>query len=204
MALTITIVGAGRVGLALGANLVGLGHTVRYAVRSSREHALPEGTVGVPVSGASEGADLTILAVPLSTVGEVLLALRMAPGAILVDATNPFGQPLPGGFRSGAQLVDDLAGGRVRVVKAFNVVGAEHMASPALPDGRRPVLPVAADDAQARSLVAGLASDMGFDAVEVGGLGNASILEEVARYWGLLAFTGGRGRGVVLVADQRP
>lgn len=204
MALTITVVGAGRVGLALGSNLLGLGHTVRYAVRSSREHALPEGAVAVPVSGASEGADLTILAVPLSTVGEVVRALRMAPGAILVDATNPFGQPLPSGFRSGAQLVDDLTGGRVRVVKAFNVVGAEHMASPALPEGRRPVLPVAADDAQARSLVAGLARDMGFDAVEVGGLDNASILEDVARYWGLLAFAGGRGRGVVLVADQRP
>ncbi len=204
MALTVTVVGAGRVGLALGRNLLGLGHTVRYAVRSSREHALPQGAVGVPVSGASEGADLTILAVPLSTVGEVVLALRMAPGAILVDATNPFGQPLPSGFRSGAQLVDDLTGGRVRVVKAFNVVGAEHMASPPLPDGRRPVLPVAADDAQARSFVAELARDMGFDAVEVGGLDNASILEEAARYWGLLAFTGGRGRGVVLVADQRP
>jgi 8-hydroxy-5-deazaflavin:NADPH oxidoreductase len=204
MPLTVTVVGAGRVGLALGRNLLGLGHTVRYAVRSSREHALPEGAVGVPVSGASEGVDLTILAVPLSAVIEMAHALRLAPGAILVDATNPFGQPLPDGFRSGAHLVDDLVGDRARVVKAFNVLGAEHMASPPLPDGRRPVLPVAGDDEAARAFVADLAVEMGFDAVEVGGLENASILEEVARYWGLLAFTGGRGRGVVLVAEQRP
>ena len=30
-----------------------------------------------------------------------------------------------------------------------------------------------------------------------------ALLEEAARYWGLLAFAGGRGRQVVLVAHQR-
>lgn len=202
MALTVTIVGAGRVGLALGANLVRLGHTVRYAVRSSREHSLPAGTESVPVSGASEDADLTILAVPLSAVGEIVRALRMPPGAIVVDATNPFGQHLPDGVPSAARLIESQAGD-VRVVKAFNILGSEHMSDPGLPGGRKPLLPVAADDDLARAKVAGLARDMGFDAVEVGGLDNASVLEEVARFWGLLAFTGGRGRDVVLVAEQR-
>ncbi len=95
------------------------------------------------------------------------------------------------------------AGTEVRVVKAFNVLGAEHMADPGLADGARPLLPVAGDDPAARARVSALAGDLGFDAAEVGGLDNAHLLEEAARYWGLLAFQGGRGRTVVLVAHQR-
>jgi hypothetical protein len=45
---------------------------------------------------------------------------------------------------------------------------------------------------------------MGFDAVEINGLDGVGLLEEAARYWGLLAFNGGLGRNMVLVAHQRP
>jgi hypothetical protein len=45
---------------------------------------------------------------------------------------------------------------------------------------------------------------MGFDAVPINGLDNAGLLEEAARYWGLVAFNGGLGRNFVLVARQRP
>lgn len=91
----------------------------------------------------------------------------------------------------------------MEVVKAFNVLGAEHMADPSLPDGSSPVLPVAGNDPGARALVVALAAELGLDAVDVGALDNAHLLEEAARYWGLLAFVGGRGREVVLVAHQR-
>jgi predicted dinucleotide-binding enzyme len=100
--------------------------------------------------------------------------------------------------------VAKAAGAGVHVVKAFNVLGAEHMSAPPLPDGHRPLLPVAADDDSARHLVARLATDMGFDVVEIGSLDNAGLLEDAARYWGLLAFNGGRGRNFVLVGHQRP
>ncbi|MCB1250195.1 MAG: hypothetical protein R2699_11940 [Acidimicrobiales bacterium] len=105
--------------------------------------------------------------------------------------------------RAQAEVVRAAAPDGVRVVKAFNVLGAEHMADPELRDGARPVLPVASDDERARAEVAALADELGFDAVDVGGLDAAALLEEAARYWGLLAFAGGRGRQVVLVAHQR-
>lgn len=194
---SVVIVGAGSVGTALGANLSRLGHRVRYAVRR------PRGDDQVPIAGASPGAGLTILAVPFDAVGEVVPELGLSDGDVLVDATNPFGRPLPEGFASGAAVVADAAGPGVRLVKAFNVLGAEHMATPPLPDGSRPLLPVAADDDDARSMVARLAADMGFDALEVHGLDQAGLLEEAARYWGLIAYNGGRGRTVVLVAHQR-
>jgi predicted dinucleotide-binding enzyme len=110
---------------------------------------------------------------------------------------------LPGGAASGASVLAAAVPEGVAVVKAFNVLGAEHMADPELPDGTAPVLPVAGDDPAARAKVAELARDLGFDAVEVGDLSAAHLMEEAARYWGLLAFAGGRGRGVVLVAHQR-
>lgn len=195
--LSITVVGSGNVGTALVANLRSLGHHVRIARRTP-------GGDDVQIDGAAAGADLTILAVPFAAAADVVPRLGLTPGAVLVDATNPFGQSVPGGAASGAAAVAAAAGDGVRVVKAFNVLGAEHMAAPALPGGHRPLLPVAADDDSARNLVAGLATDMGFDAVEVHGLANAGLLEEAARYWGLLAFNGALGRDFVLVAHRRP
>lgn len=199
----VVVVGAGRVGLALGGNLVRRGHEVRHAVRDPGSARLPAGATAVPVDGAAAGAGLVLLAVPFAAVGEVVPRLGLAPGQVLVDATNPFGAGT-GGAPSGAAVVAGAAGAGVSVVKAFNVLGAEHMADPPLPDGHRPVLPVASDDAAAREAVAALARELGFDAVEVGGLDAAATLEEAARYWGLLAFAGGRGRQVVLVAHERP
>ncbi len=200
---TITVVGAGRVGQALGGNLAGLGHPIRYAVRDVEGARLPAGATAVPIDGAAVGAGLTLLAVPFATVGDVVPRLGLAPGHILVDATNPFGAGT-GDSPSGAAVVAAAAGAQVRVVKAFNVLGAEHMSHPALPDGHRPVLPVASDDESARRAVMELALAMGFDAVDVGGLDSAALMEEAARYWGLLAFAGGRGRQHVLVSHQRP
>jgi hypothetical protein len=195
--MSVVIVGAGSVGSALGANLRALGHDVRFAMRS------PRGDGDVGLDRAAVGADLTILAVPFDAIDAVVPRLGLAPGDVLVDATNPFGRPLPEGAPSGTALVARAAGDGVRVVKAFNVLGAEHMTAPPLPDGNRPLLPVAADDDAARTLVADLANEMGFDAVPIRGLDNAGLLEEAARYWGLLAFNGGLGRSFVLVAHQR-
>jgi hypothetical protein len=196
-ALPVVVVGSGNVGTALASNLRSAGHHARVASRTP-------GPAGIGIDGAAAGADLTILAVPFPAVTEVVPRLGLRRGAILVDATNPFGRPLPDGMPSGAAVVARAAGDGVHVVKAFNVLGAEHMANPPLPDGHRPLLPVAADDDSARRLVAALATDMGFDAVEINGLDNAGLLEEAARYWGLLAFNGGLGRTMVLVAHQRP
>ena len=53
-------------------------------------------------------------------------------------------------------------------------------------------------------MVADLATAMGFDAVEVGGLDGAGTMEEATRCWGMLAYAGGRGRDVVLRRAPAP
>lgn len=192
----ITIVGAGNVGSALASGFRTAGHDVRLAVRTPRE-GLPAPTVAV--AGAADDADFVVLAVPYMTVVDVLGELAPPAGRIVVDATNPFGRPIPDGHTSTAALVAATVP-HCRVVKAFNVVGAEHMTDPRLAGGARVLLPVAADDDDARSAVSALAREIGFDAIEVGGLENAEIMEWAARYWGLLAFTGGLGRQFALAA----
>ncbi len=199
---SVLVVGGGNVGRALGTNLVRHGYRVTVAVRNPDRGVVP-GAATVSIDGAGAAADLVILAVPFEAAAEVVGRLGLRPGTVLIDATNPFGRPVPDGLRSGAEVVQRAAGTDVGVVKAFNVLGAEHMADPGLADGARPLLPVAGDDPAARARVSALAGDLGFDAAEVGGLDNAHLLEEAARYWGLLAFQGGRGRTVVLVAHQR-
>jgi predicted dinucleotide-binding enzyme len=197
----VLVVGAGDVGSALGRNLARNRYAVTFAVRRPGRVDPPGASVGV--HGAAVDAGLVVVAVPFAAVGDVLPRLGLRPGAVVVDATNPFGRALPEGAASGAEVVRRAVPRGVHVVKAFNVLGAEHMADPALPDGSRPLLPVAGDDPAARARVAELAAELGFDSVEVGGLDQAHLLEEAARFWALLAVAGGRGRGVVLVAHQR-
>lgn len=199
---TVTIVGAGPVGSALGANLLGHGHRVRFAVRNKAVD-VPTDATTVDIDGCATGSDITILAVPFPAVADVVPRLGLSDGDVLIDATNPFGEPVPDGYSSGTAYVQSLASPGVQVAKAFGVLGVEHMADPALPGGFTPVLPVAADDDAVRDRVVRLAREMGFDAVAVGGLDNAALLEHAALYWGLLAYTGGLGRGFVLVAHHR-
>lgn len=203
MSTEVLVVGAGNVGRALATNLLEHGYAVQVAVRDPGAAVVPDGAVAVPLPGAAVGVATVVLAVPFAAVGEVVPVLGLEPRTILVDATNPFGRAVPAGHASGAAVVASAAVPSVRVVKAFNVLGAEHMSSPVLPDGQRPVLPVAGDDPAAVEDVVAMAAELGFDAVPVGGLDVADVLEGAARYWGLLAFAGGRGRGVVLVAHHR-
>lgn len=198
---SLVLVGAGSVATALSRNALGHGLTVEHWVRDASTE-VPDGAVVRRLDDVAPARATAVLAVPFRAVAEVVPALPLLPGSVLVDATNPFGQPVPAGFASGAAQVAALAPDGVQVVKAFNVLGAEHMASPALPDGHAPVLPVAGPEGP-RAAVAALAARLGFDAVQTGDLDTAGVLEEVARFWGLLAFAGGRGRQVVLVAQER-
>lgn len=197
----LVLIGAGSVATALSRNALGHGFVVEHWVRDVSAE-VPAGAVVRRLADVAPTRATAVLAVPFGAVAEVVPALPLLPGSVLVDATNPFGMPVPAGFASGAAQVASLAPAGVEVVKGFNVLGAEHMASPGLPGGHAPVLPVAGPEGPRRA-VGDLARTLGFDAVEVGDLGSAGVLEEVARFWGLLAFAGGRGRQVVLVAQER-
>ncbi len=124
--------------------------------------------------------------------------------AVVIDATNP----LAANSRalkehpelSGAQLVAEWARSS-RVVKAFNTTGAGNMADSTYPGA--PVMLCAGDDADAKSVVSTLATEIGFEAVDAGPLTAARDLEHVARIWIRLAYSLGQGPDIAFALLRR-
>jgi predicted dinucleotide-binding enzyme len=194
----IAILGAGPVGRALGAGWAKRGHDVVYGVRDPSDPRHTELPSAAVPGTAAEDADVLVLTLPWAAVPEVLREIDAA-GRVVVDATNPIGSPDPAG-RSGAERVAELAPG-ARVVKAFNTVGFETMADTSYSIGT-PLMLVAGDDPGAKELVVGLASSLGFDAVDAGPLETARDLERLAALWIRLA-RGELGREIAFALLRR-
>lgn len=201
----IAIVGAGRVGRALGARWLEAGHDVVFGVRepSDPRHA-DLGAPALSVADAAAAADVVVLATPWAATEQAARAVASC-GAIIVDATNPLADmamdPRAVEAGSGAALVAGWTGSH-RVVKAFNSTGTPNMADTTYPGGT-PMMPVAGDDAAAREVVLALARDAGFDAVDAGPLDAAADLEHLAMLWIRLAFAMGNGPGIAFALLRR-
>ena len=75
------------------------------------------------------------------------------------------------------------------MVKAFNTLGANRFDAPDFGPQTASMF-ICGDDAEARSVVMGLSSELGFDVVDCGPLANAIALEEMGRLWVWLARNG--------------
>jgi hypothetical protein len=184
---TVALIGTGNVGSALGRRFAEQGHTVVYG---SRDPAAADvvallrdtghGALALPPAQAAARSRVVVLAVPWTAAEDVVRSLGDLSGKILVDPTNPrvmaadgfADYPLPD---SNAERIARLAPG-AQVVKAFSTLGAETMLDPQLAQG--PVtIPVVGDDRAANELVATLARGIGLNAVDVGPLRHARIIE---------------------------
>ena len=188
--MTIGIIGTGSVGKTLGTRWAALGHQVIFGSRHpespENQQLATKNNVGVTDStSAIAGSDIVVLAVPWTSVQSVLREPEVLKGKILVDCMNPLAQGLTfdtsHGFESGAAFVQHLAPG-ARVVKAFNTTGAANMANPEI-RGIRLAMFICGDDEDAKNTVAGLARELGFDAIDNGGLTQAGHLESLAYIW---------------------
>jgi predicted dinucleotide-binding enzyme len=162
----IGIIGDGNVGSALRIGF----ETAGYDVKAGGRDAV--GEVG-------RFGEVLILAVPFGAVDAVLRSLGdVIRGKILVDATNALTPDY--GFAadlsaSGAERLQKKAAGAT-VVKAFNTVFAQHMATGEV-KGTTLTAFVAGDAAEAKEQILSMAKDIGFDAVDAGPLHNARWLE---------------------------
>ena len=168
----------------------------REAPRATVEAAGGAGLFSVP--RAVQGADAIVLAVPFDAVGDALAAAGDLAGRLLIDVTNPLrmgaaGLELSIGFdRSGGEHVASLAP-RAAVFKTLNQVGFEVMADSA-GYAAPPVMFVAGDDATRKPIVMGLVTDLGFHAVDAGGLRVARLLEPYGMLWIHMALDRNAGR----------
>jgi predicted dinucleotide-binding enzyme len=199
----IAIIGTGSVGAALARGLAGKGHAVTLGARDPRAAktltlAAETGSgVAAPVEAAAN-ADVVILALPWAAVEPAIAGLGDLTGRIVIDCTNPIGRTdagiglTLGHTTSGGEAVQRLVP-TARVVKTLNQVGAEIMArNDHLP--HRPVMFMAGDDADAKSAVAGLLRDLGFDPLDAGDITKSRLLEPFALVWINQALARGKGR----------
>ena len=184
---TVALIGTGNVGAALGRRFAEHGHDIFYGSRDAgaadvRElvAATGHGAVAVTPPDAAARADIVVLAVPWSAAEDVVRSLGDLRGKILVDPTNPRVMAADGFADypiddSNAERIARLAPG-AHVVKAFNTLGAETMLDPEVANG--PVtVPIVGDDRAAKARVAALAREIGLEAVDVGPLRHARIVE---------------------------
>jgi len=178
----IGIIGAGQIGGTLTRRLSQLGHQVSVANSRGPETlaklASETGARAVPVSEAARDAEVLVVTIPLKNVPDLPAGLfdEAAPGAVVIDTSNYYPQQRDG-------IIEEIESGTTEsrwveqqlghpVVKAFNNIYADHLLKGGLPAGApgRVALPVAGDDERAKSVVMRLLNQLGFDAVDAGGV----------------------------------
>jgi 8-hydroxy-5-deazaflavin:NADPH oxidoreductase len=177
----IGIIGAGNIGGTLTRRLTTLGHEVHVANSRGPETlvdlARETGATAATTEDALSGAELVIVAIPERKVPDLPARTfeRRAPGAPIVDTGNYYPR------RDGRidAIEDGLPESRwvelqigQPVVKAFNTIRAAHLLELGRPAGEegRIALPVAGDDGDTKQVVMSVVEELGFDAVDAGGL----------------------------------
>lgn len=203
----IAIIGAGKVGGALGKAWAKAGHYIIFGVRSPGQGKTqpPVAEIGAgatvqAVADAARSSDIIVLATPWPAVPDAIQAMGELRGKVLIDCTNPLSLNGDGSLSlslgsttSGAEEIEKLAPG-VHVVKAFNTYGWENFADAAYPNaaGLKPVMFYCGDHDAAKVTVQQLVADLGFEPVDTGGLGMARSLEPLALLWIRLNIREGR------------
>ena len=177
----IGIIGAGHIGGNLTRRFRALGHDVQVANSRGPETlgdlARETGATAVTVAEAARGKDVVIVTIPQKSIPSLPKDLFAAAGnAVVVDTGNYYPQQRDGridaierGTTESRWVADQL---KRPVVKAFNNIYAQHLLDRGRPtgDAKRIALPVAGDDAAAKSVVIRLMDELGFDGVDAGGL----------------------------------
>ncbi|HUU25726.1 MAG TPA: NAD(P)-binding domain-containing protein [Methyloceanibacter sp.] len=209
----IAILGAGRVGKALGPALQARGHSVVYGVREPKpltpqplSRAPAGGLATKTIGGAIAAADAVILAIPWTAAEALVCEHEPAlAGKTVIDATNPLNTSetrLALGFdTSGVELLQSHAHGAT-FFKAFNVAGFNAIARPRYPQGVAAGL-VAGPRGPQKDLVMGLVADIGLEPVDAGELRAARLLEPLGMLILQLEETQGGGRDIAFVLGAR-
>ena len=178
----IGIIGAGQIGGTLARRLTALGHKVFIAnsrgPESLREIAAETGATAVSVRDAVRGVDLVVVTIPEKNISRLPKGLfaESDEKVVVVDTGNYYPRQRDGqieGIEGGlpeSRWVEQQLGRPV--IKAFNNIFARHLLERGRPAGtkERIALPVAGDDPKAKGVVLRLVDELGFDAVDAGGL----------------------------------
>lgn len=175
----IGVIGAGKVGGALGGVWAKAGHEVMFSSRHiENDRALAarlgaNALAGTPREAAAFG-DVLLMSVPYHALPEVGKNLEdLIKGKVVIDACNPFvwrdGEIATKAREKGAGLMSmELLPG-ARIVRAFNAIGYVNMGAAHKQPGRIG-MPIAGNDAGAIATASRLIRDIGYEPVLIGNL----------------------------------
>jgi hypothetical protein len=178
----IGIIGAGQIGGVLTRRLTQLGHEV-YVANSRGPASLADlaretGAKAVPAREAARAGNVVVVTIPEGKIRDLPkdLFAGVPDDVVVIDTGNYYPRERDGrigeieaGMAESRWVANQL--GR-RVVKAFNNIYAKHLLERGSPAGSpgRIALPVAGDDKRAKEIVMRLVDELGFDAIDAGGL----------------------------------
>jgi len=187
--LSISTIGAGREGGALGALFVKAGHHVMF---SSRHPDTLKGLVDElgplaragTVAQAVEFGDVVMVVVPYTAMEQIGkdYGNALAKKVLVIDVSNPIAR------RDGAEIVKwvDEEGGAglatakllpgAHIVRAFNAINYAKLPVDAHRQGELVGVPIAGDDSHAIDIASSLIREIGFDPVVIGGLAMGKYL----------------------------
>jgi len=194
------ILGSGGVAQVLAAGFVKHGHRVMMGTRTPAklaDWAARNAQVRVgSVSEAAAFAELGVLAVKGSAASEVLRAAAVGlAGKPVIDATNPIADAPPvSGVLKFFTSLDESAMERLqreqpklRLVKAFNSVGAACMVNPEFKGGK-PTMFICGNDQAAKSTVAAILDQFGWEVADMGAAEAARAIEPLCILWCIPGF----------------
>jgi hypothetical protein len=199
----IAILGTGDVGKALGKGFLERGDEVMMGSRDRDKTVAWAKQAGLRALGGTfgEAASWGEAAVLATIWSGTENAIRLArpeslAGKLVIDATNPLvflpGQPPAlalGHTDSGGEQVQRWLPSS-KVVKAFNIVGHQHMIHPDFPAGP-PDMFYCGNDAAAKRTVDRILIDFGWNTIDIGGIEGARLLEPMCILWVLYGARGG-------------
>lgn len=184
----IAIIGSGNIGGGLARAWRKHDHAITFGAQDVARHDLQAlckeiGAKAATIREAVAHAEVVVLAMPAKVIDEVVAAADYK-GKVVIDCTNavaPGMQLVYGHTTSGAEELAKKVPG-ARVFKSFNAQGAENLANPVY-GGVRATNFFCGDDAEGKKIVHQLVEDVGFEAVDAGGLTSARLLEPLMLLW---------------------
>lgn len=190
----IGVIGAGKIGGAVGIHWAKAGHEVFFSSRHPEQladlvkRAGPKARAGTPREAAVFG-EVLLISVPYGAIPQVGqdFAKEMA-GKVVLETGNPFptrdGPMAEPALAKGAGLASAEFLPGVRLVRAFTSVPAAAIANDAHRAGERIAVPLAGDDKEAVEIAARLVREAGFEPVVVGGLASAKKFDRGTNVFG--------------------
>lgn len=205
--MNIAVIGTGNIGGGLAKAWSRKGHRIFLGTRSPINKALRdlvaynEDLISAHAPEvAVKKADVILLAVPADVAFDVVSKLGDTEGKIIIDAMNAVFRKPEGYLRTSEAI--QAASADSRIVKAFNMIGAENMDNPQYGETVADMF-ICGNGEDDKIIVAQLAEDAGFRVFDVGGLDMELPLEHLALIWGKLAYESGLGREIAFKVLQR-